>query len=264
MSNLTRFYAIESFPIRDARNWKTFLRDGAIYVAIASNSNRYSPIYKFMNAEDIEEYQQIPVEGVFDVQPVDTGNELYLVYASIHGPTSTIFRWDKSKKIFIQHQIVQAYGTDVESFKIGDEHFISFVGESACARCPVLANAHQCVPILLAAIHLLSFVLCSNFVFCYLLAMENGPFVTMYKLSKEGNFTKYGSIRDDQKAYSMHHFQIGNEHFLAIARFSNKPSVILRWDGKTFRQHQIIDSCWVNNSSYFMSHSFMSFHQLRI
>eukprot|EP00794_Sanderia_malayensis_P009110 gene9110-10083_t len=198
----TRFWEVKSFPIRDARNWKSFTIGGSLYLAVASNSNNNSPIYKFISSEVVEEYQQIPVKGVFDVEPFQTKDGLFLVYTSIHGPSSAIFRWNKVKKIFVKHQIVNAYGTDVEVFTIDGSHFLAFV------------------------------------------AMEGGPYINLYKLAKDGNFSKYGAIRDNQRAYSMHHLQINDDHFLAVAKYSNQPSIIFKWDGKTFRSHQQIASCW--------------------
>ena len=122
---------MKELPVRDARNWKTFVMDGKLYLAIASNSESPSLVYQFKTEIIVEEFQQIPVRKVFDVEHVQFGNTLYLVYSSIHGPTSSIYRWNKVKKRFVLHQIVNAHGTDVESFQIGNRMFLAFVGKSA-------------------------------------------------------------------------------------------------------------------------------------
>lgn len=126
-----RFWPMKELPVRDARNWKTFVMNGKLYLAIASNSESPSFVYQFETENIVVEFQQIPVRKVFDVQHVQFGKTSYLVYSSIHGPTSSIYRWNAVKKRFVLHQIVNAHGTDVESFQIGNRMFLAFVGKSS-------------------------------------------------------------------------------------------------------------------------------------
>lgn len=114
--------------MRHARSWDTFVMDGYLYIAVACSTDSQSAILKVKQSDRVEKYQQIAVKSVFGVKPVFVGAKLYLVYTSIHGPSSSIYIWDEEHKIFVQHQTVNAYGSGLETFKIDDKVFLAFTG----------------------------------------------------------------------------------------------------------------------------------------
>ncbi|XP_065065946.1 thrombospondin-type laminin G domain and EAR repeat-containing protein-like [Rhopilema esculentum] len=201
------FFYTETFAVKFARNWKTFTIDGKLYLAVASNGDSFSPIYSFqeLEKEKVIEYQRIPVTKVFAVEPVKIGKELFLVFVSIHGPSSSVYRWSSSQKIFVKHQVINEFGTGIESFRIGERYFLAFTG------------------------------------------MEHGHYLNLHEYTDAGIFQEYTSIREARNGYALHYMNIDNEHFLAVAKFSTNPSMILRWDGKTFRRHQVFTTPWVRN-----------------
>ena len=125
------FFYTETFAVKFARNWKTFTIGGKLYLAVACSGDSFSPIYSFqeLEKEKVIEYQRIPVTKVFAVEPVKIGKELFLIFVSIHGPSSSVYRWSSSEKIFVKHQVINAYGTGIESFRIGERYFLAFTGE---------------------------------------------------------------------------------------------------------------------------------------
>ena len=76
--------------------------------------------------------------------------------------------------------------------------------------------------------------------------MEDGRYVSLYFSDGKGPFREYHVVRNIKEGYSLHHIGVGQEHFLAVAKFKNEPSLILRWDGKTFRHHQAIPTLFVS------------------
>ena len=73
--------------------------------------------------------------------------------------------------------------------------------------------------------------------------MADGPYINLYvSTSENGTFTEYITVRDVDRGYALHHLKVEEEHYLIVAKFNVEPSVILRWDGKTFRAHQVIET----------------------
>ena len=75
--------------------------------------------------------------------------------------------------------------------------------------------------------------------------MGVGHYLNLHEYTDTGIFQEYTSIREVRNGYALHYMKIDNEHFLAVAKFHNHPSMILRWDGKTFRKHQVFTTPWV-------------------
>ena len=120
---------MKNFPITLARNWNTFVIDDHLYVAVASSGDLYSPVFKFISSDVIEEYQQVPVKEVFGVKSVYIGKQLFLVYNSFHGPTSSIYKWHNTKRVFVEHQTIKAFGSGLETFQIDNKVYLAFTGK---------------------------------------------------------------------------------------------------------------------------------------
>ena len=80
--------------------------------------------------------------------------------------------------------------------------------------------------------------------------MKDGPFVNLYRSDGGETFNEYLVVKGAKNGYSLHHIAVGGEHLLAVTKYSSDPSLILRWDGKTFRTHQTIHTLWVGSSPF--------------
>ena len=86
-----------------------------------------------LDSSKVVEYQQIRVQGVFDVKAVYIGKQLYLIYTSYHGPTSQIHKWHNTKRQFVYDQSIKAFGPGLETFRIGNNVFLAFTGMTRLA-----------------------------------------------------------------------------------------------------------------------------------
>lgn len=67
--------------------------------------------------------------------------------------------------------------------------------------------------------------------FAYLLEYQNGKFVP------------FKNIPAGTRPYGIKHIKAGKEHFLGIARYDLKSSLLMKWNGETFEESQKIGSC---------------------
>lgn len=57
------------------------------------------------------------------------------------------------------------------------------------------------------------------------------------------DFRPYINIDVEDRGSGIKHIQVGNQHFLAVARIDKASSLLLKWNGMTFEPFQLLDSC---------------------
>jgi len=178
------------------------------------------------------------------------GDTLYAVVATSNIYYSPVLRFDSSN--VVEHQRVPVKGVfRVKPVYIGKQIFLvynSYHGPtSPIFRWDNIKKefvAHQSIKAHGAGLE--TFRIGNKF-FLAFTAMETGPYIGLFYYNGKGRFVEYIVVHGIRDGYSLHHMAIGREHFLAVAKFNNEPSMILRWDGKTFRPYQTINSLWARS-----------------
>ena len=223
--NGTSFVDYQAIPTMGAHDWEYFQIDGMHYLAVANyfNSqgavwsekyNTDSKIYQW-DGDSFEEYQAILTSGARDWEYFEIAGEHYLAVANYYDSQtrfvdSQIYKWNGAS--FVPFQAISTIGADSwENFQIGTDHFLAIANESDG---PITSSSD------------------SRHVDSEIYRWNGTSFVVYQTIPTVG-------------AHDWTHFEIGADHFLAVANHRDDPthnidSVVYRWNAGAFEVFQNI------------------------
>ena len=210
--NGQEFVTLQSIPTNSATSFHFFEILQEMFLAVTNYKGMNSVIYKWKDTQ-FKKLQEIGTEKAYASTVFVTNNETFIAFANHfisqqgNAAHSTVFKW--SGNSFVKLQSLQTYGAvDVKSFNINGDTFLAFANDYNGSKHNI-----------------------DSFIYKW----DGSKFFLFQSIPPRG-------------AFALHPFVMNGQTFLGVANYwddsqgLNTKSVIYRYSGEQFIQHQEISS----------------------